>query len=205
MALRIVHPVDDPVLRRAAALRLARTRKSLDWLLRRDAEALELFAEARGDQMIVAVDTETGRPVGMLTWRLDGRDVFVTDTDAFRAVYGWAGGTVRHWIYRRLRGLVAPSGLYVDAFWVEPAWRPRGAGMRLFFAVSHTITGRLTADIRRDSGVYRQIMDRIGLRPVRGGIMTLIVRAFGYVRVERQGRCKDGTQPVASYISEHKP
>ena len=140
---RIVHPVEDDVLRQAAALKLARTRRSLDWLLRRDAPGAALFREARADQMIVAVDVATGEPVGIVTWQKDRRDVFITRQGEFSALYGAVGGRLRLWTYTLLRQMVAPwRSPYVNTLWVEPGWRPRGAGIQLMRAATATIEGR---------------------------------------------------------------
>jgi hypothetical protein len=185
-AFRLVHPVTDDALRRAAALRLARTRRSLDWLLRRDAEGVALFGEARGDQMIVAVEVATGQPVGIVTWQRDGRDVFRTRPHEFGAVYGPVGGRLRLWTYHLLRCLAAPGRTpYVNTLWVEPGWRPRGAGIALMRATTATLTGRFLADIRRDDRRMTLLLHRLGLRPAVPSVHTVVLRAFGYRRMER--------------------
>lgn len=185
-AIQIVYPITDPGLRQAAALRLASTRKSLDWLLRRDGEGLALFSDVHAGQMIVALSVAERQPVGMVSWTQAGRDAFRTSGRAFAALYGPFSGRLRHAVYRVLGCAVAPAGaVYVSSLWVHPDWRSRGVGLPLMRAATRAIEGRLVADIRRDDRRMRLLLARLGLRPAPVSPIVFGLRLAGYCRMER--------------------
>jgi ribosomal protein S18 acetylase RimI-like enzyme len=135
--------------------------------------------------MIVAV-SGAGDPVGMITWSLDGRGVFRTSLRGFAGLYGPVGGAIRLGVYRLMGWLIAPRrGAYINTIWVDPAWRPRGAGTLLLKAAGQTILMRAVADIRRDDRRGRLLFGRQGMKPVTGGFWPRAVRLAGFERLER--------------------
>lgn len=195
----VQHPISDSGQRQLVALRLARSRKSLRWLLGEDKAALDLFSEAKPEQVIAVYPKGADTPVGMASWCLGGRDAFVVSGGAFRRHYGLIGGTVRLAIYRAINWFVTSGdGVYVNTLWVDPAWRAKGAGLMVLLAISSTVREPLMADLRADNRRYRRLLEWWGMQPVTRGWRKPVWHLLGLVRMKLPERI-DGADASRSY------
>lgn len=119
--LHVIHPVVWRLRRGQVARVAARTRTLFRVAFRFDHRYYRAFGKIRPGQSIAVYQGQ--RVVGLLQFRVNGLEPFVTSRDQFLRLWGPIVGRLRWGAYRALQSFGENQDVYVEALWVSPKVR----------------------------------------------------------------------------------